>query len=222
MLAQIRKRSSRFDAILRIRAEEARMVIRGSVLSCVLIGTLAWAGTAAAQNEASGIVPTFATLPDKIRVGQIVLVTDATGRETKGKVTSVSGTALTLATTRTVVVVAPGRARDDWSGSETFTPGGVTRIRRPGPVWDGAVKGLVTGIGIPLLFGAWREPSILPPLFLFAGGIGGAIGFAIDAAFGPATVYRSDRGATISWVPLIGKGTRGIGMQVAFPRDRRR
>jgi hypothetical protein len=154
---------------------------------------------------------------DKIRVGQTVLVRDFAGAETKGTVQSAEISKL-------VVKYGVGRLHDPSDPSKplddtrTFTPAEVERVRRPGPIWDGAVKGALVAL-IPVGFLAAVEcsgcPLAGPSATIMA--IGAGIGIGIDAAWGPKTVYRN-RGESrkVTLVPVIGRDRRGVAASIRF------
>ena len=137
---------------------------------------------------------------DKIRVGQTVLVRDLKGAEVKGIVQSADLSRLVV-------------------GTRVFTPAEVDRVLRPGPIWDGAVKGaLIAGI-TTLLVGATLGEGCYGcgEAFVASSLIGAGIGVGIDAAWGPKTVYHN-RGGTrkVTLAPVIGKSRRGLAASIRF------
>jgi hypothetical protein len=153
----------------------------------------------------------------KIRVGQTVLVRDLTGAETRGIVQSADMAKL-------VVKYGVGRLQDPSDPSKTlddtrtFTPAEVDRVRRPGPIWDGAVKGaLVALIPVALFASAECSGCELGGAYATITAIGAGIGIGIDAAWGPKTVYRN-RGESrkMTLAPVIGKGRRGVAASIRF------
>jgi hypothetical protein len=153
----------------------------------------------------------------RIRAGQTVLVRDLAGSETKGIVQSVDEGKL-------VVKYGVGVLRDPsdptklLSDSRVFTPAEVDRVRRPGPIWDGAVKGAFVAL-VPVLLVAAAECSgcELGGAYAAMIGIGAGAGIGIDALWGPKTVYRnSGVGRRMSLVPVIGKDRRGFAASIRF------
>ena len=163
---------------------------------------------------AQTVAQSFDELQGTVKVGQIVFVTDESGRLTKGKVADLSASSLT--------VLAPEK--------RTFGESTVTRINRADGVWNGALIGL----GVGAIPGAWlgtvycdecqnRTGPVLIGVLLF-GGIGAAIGGGFDVLFGKVgrLVYTSRRlplqsqrtGVIVS--PLIGKDRRGVLLSVRF------
>jgi hypothetical protein len=99
---------------------------------------------------------------------------------------------------------------------QSFTPESVTRIRRVGALWDGAVKGAVVGFLIPILAGALKYEGGASVLLPFAG-MGAGIGVGIDALFGPSTVYRASRQpGRMTVAPMIEKDRRGLTLSLSF------
>ena len=123
---------------------------------------------------AQTVAQSFGELQGMLKVDQTVFVTDETGRLTKGKVTDLSASSLT--------VLAPEK--------RTFGESTVTRINRADGVWNGALIGL----GVGTIPGAWlgtvycdecqnRTGPVLIGVLLF-GGIGAAMGTGIDVLVG--------------------------------------
>jgi hypothetical protein len=182
------------------------MQIIGRFCSALAIVTLTHA-SAAAQG--------FDT--NKIRVGQTVFVRDLKGAETKGIVQSADLSKL-------VVKYGVGRLQDPSDPSKTlddtrtFTPAEVDRVLRPGPIWDGAVKGaLVALVPVGLIIAADCYDCNYGGAFAVITAIGAGIGIGIDAAWGPKTVYRN-RGESrkVTFVPVIGKDRRGLAASIRF------
>ena len=139
-----------------------------------------------------------------LKKGQTVVVTDATGQRTKGKVADVSPSSL-------VVLIPDAR---------TFTERTVSEIRVTDRVWNGALIGAAIGTG----FAMWdylidpSEPGNAA-IFTVAIGLGSAIGAGIDALVnrGGKLLYTSPRPirrVTIS--PAIGKDRQGALVSVRF------
>lgn len=155
---------------------------------------------------------TFGDLGRKVREGQKVIVIDQQGAVTKGRVESVSATAL-------VVDYGQGRIPDpSLATTRTFKPADVQKVQKPGHLWDGAIKGAFIGAipGVLLMtvdcfdcrFGAFT---------LFTTGVGAAAGVGIDALFGPKTVFRgSVRPPRIALAPIIGRERRGVSASIRF------
>jgi hypothetical protein len=154
----------------------------------------------------------------KIRVGQTVLVRDLTGAEIKGIVQSsdISKLVVKYGVGRLQDPSDPSRTLDD---TRTFTPADVDRVRRPGPIWDGAVKGaLVALVPVALFAAAECSGCELGSAYATITAIGAGIGLGIDAAWGPKTVYRN-RGESrkVTLAPILGsKGRRGVAASIRF------
>jgi hypothetical protein len=154
---------------------------------------------------------------NKIRVGQTVLVRDLTGAEIKGIVQSsdISKLVVKYGVGRLQDPSDPSRTLDD---TRTFTPADVDRVRRPGPIWDGAVKGALVALVPVLLIAGDCHGCQLGSAYATITAIGAGIGIGIDAAWGPKTVYRN-RGESrkVTFVPVIGsKGRRGVAASIRF------
>ena len=64
-----------------------------------------------------------------LKVRQIVVVTDESGREVKGRVDQLSAVSITV-------------------GGRTFTDTAIKEIRLPGPLWNGILIGAAIGAGL--------------------------------------------------------------------------
>lgn len=180
-----------------------------------MISRLGGALAIVAITHASAAAQGFDT--NKIRVGQTVLVRDLTGAEIKGIVQSADMSKL-------VVKYGVGRLQDPsdpakpLDDTRVFTPAEVDRVRRPGPIWDGAVKGaLVALIPVGIIAAADCDDCGLGGAQAAILAIGAGIGIGIDAAWGPKTVYRN-RGESrrMTLAPVIGKGRRGVAASIRF------
>lgn len=104
-----------------------------------------------AVTHASAAAQGFDT--NKIKVGQTVLVRDLTGAEIRGTVQSAE-------TSKLVVKCGAGRLQDPadptkpLDDTRVFTPAEVDGVRRPGPIWDGAVKGALVALVPVAILGA--------------------------------------------------------------------
>ena len=143
----------------------------------------------------------FQPLQGRLKVGQKALVLTSSGRTISGRVTELSPSAL---------VLTNGTIKQIVDASE------VAIVKKPGPIWDGAVKGGVIG-----LVAMW---VLLSPChgcgngqFAMLGmGVGAAIGLGIDAAFGPKTIYKVPPARRISLAPVVGKDRRAFSASIRF------
>ena len=153
---------------------------------------------------AQTVSTSFEELRQVLKKGRTVVVTDATGQRTRGKVADVSPSSL--------VVLTPE--------ARTFTEGTVSEIRATDPVWNGALIGAAIGTG----FAMWdylidpSEPGNAVA-FTIGIGLGSAIGAGIDALVnrGGKLLYASARPirrVTIS--PVLGKDRQGALVSVRF------
>jgi hypothetical protein len=176
--------------------------------SCVALALVAVSCATASAQEFE---------PGKIRLGQTVIVRDTSGYETKGIVQSVEPSKLVVkyGVGRLPDPAEPGKLLND---SRAFTPAEVSRVQRPAPVWDGAVKGALVAL-IPLGVVAAACDCGAPPAGAYAlfMGIGASIGVGIDAAWGPKTLYR-ETGVrrALAVAPIAGKGRRGVAASIRF------
>jgi hypothetical protein len=153
----------------------------------------------------------------KIRVGQTVLVRDLTGAETRGVVQSADESKL-------VVKYGSGLLRDPTdptkllNDTRVFAPAEVDRVRRPGPIWDGAVKGaLVALVPIGMIASYDCSDCRLGGAYVSILAMGAGIGIGIDALWGPKTVYRNRAASRrVALVPVIGKERRGFAASIRF------
>lgn len=163
---------------------------------------------APSRAPAQTVANSFDELRQVLKKGQTVVVTDASGRQTKGKVSDVSPPSLVLLTPE----------------ARTFAEGTVTEIRRPDPLRNGALTGLGVGVGagIAIVRAMCADgPDCGPSLQVgtAAAGIGAAVGAGIDALLNKRgrVLYRS-RQQTLSLrlSPLAGKDRQGILVSVRF------
>jgi hypothetical protein len=146
----------------------------------------------------------FDELRQVLKKGQTVVVTDANGQRTKGKVADVSPSS--------VMVLTPE--------ARTFTEDTVTEIRVTDPLKNGALIGAAIGTG----FAMWDyliDPSEPGNAAVFAVGIGlgTAIGAGIDALVnrGGKVLYASPRQTRRLIIsPLIGRDRQGALVSVRF------
>ena len=117
--------------------------------------------------------------PGKIRLGQTVVVRDASGYETKGVVQSVEPSKLVVkyGVGRLPDPAEPGKLLND---SRAFTPSEVARVQRPAPIWDGAVKGAVVAlVPVGILTASCDCGSAPVGAVALVGGVGAAIGLGL-------------------------------------------
>lgn len=144
---------------------------------------------------------TFGELPKKVRLGQKVIVYDDQGHTTTGTVERVSATEL---------VLGGGPA------PRTFKPEGVQRVRKPGPVWNGALVGAVFGL-IPAVIVAGNLEGDSGSFIAGLTGLGAGIGLGIDAAIPPRTLYRrAGTGSRVALMPIVSRDRRGFAAAFRF------
>lgn len=182
----------------------------GLRLASVLVGLALLPGVGLAQTP--GAAGSFGDLPRSVKAGQIVIVTDGAGRDTRGKVVEASDSSL--------VILTRDQNRQ-WTTRETFAPSAVREVKRTGPIWDGALIGFGVGLApVLVVMVGNREHGcfVCGELALMTGGIGAGIGLGIDAAFGPKRVYRSpgSRRAGVTISPVIGRDRKGAVLALRF------
>ena len=156
--------------------------------------------------------------PAKIRLGQTVVVRDASGFDTKGVVQSVEPSKLVVkyGVGRLSDAAAPAPPGTLLNDSRAFAPADVARVRRPAPVWDGALKGALIGLVAPMV-AVGGKCEACGGIYLMTAGIGAGIGLGIDAAFPAKTVYRrSAAPRTMSIVPTLSRNGGGIAGTLRF------
>jgi hypothetical protein len=158
---------------------------------------------AAAQEP----VKSFDQLETRLKVGDTVWVTDAQGREVKGKIRDLSATSLLL---------DAGGSPQGLEAARVST----IRVQQPDSLKNGALIGLVAGaVAGPLVAAAMCEGEA--GCVLLFGGAGVGIGVAIDAARGGKKVlaYRApgaSGSARLSIAPVITPRTKGVALSYSF------
>lgn len=137
----------------------------------------------------------FGTLHERLPPGEIVRVVEGSGRETVGRVTDVSPTALAIVIRIDNPRDGSGGPRHEWNGTQTFAPSLVERIEKPAPIWDGAVKGAAIAALATFLVVRSSCPDCSGQAagYAMTAGIGAGIGLGIDALIGPRRIYRAPR-----------------------------
>lgn len=183
------------------------------------------------QVSAQAVATSFEELRALVKPDDIVYVTEASGRKTKGRLGELSTSSLELLVRQT----GP-------DGRETFVPqarlseGDVRQIvlQRSDSLWNGTLIGLAPGatIGTVFLFTGGgcdcytvaSRASLAGGIFLWVGGIGAAIGAAVDALITERTTvyYRApgQRFSSVQVSPLLSKSGAGIQMSVRFQSQR--
>jgi hypothetical protein len=159
---------------------------------------------AASQEPAES----FDQLKTRVKVGDTIWVTDAQGREIKGKIRELTPASLTL---------------DRGAAGRNFAAADVGRVRLR--VDDSLLTGTLIGLGTGLAAGAAmlgqgdEDPTsggIVGAALLF-GGVGAAVGAGIDGLIhGKRDVYRAGPTARLSLAPLITPREKGVAVSFAF------
>ncbi len=173
------------------------------------ISALAFTPAAAQEPRADGddrTIGSFEELPERIRAGQTVFVTDGLDRQTEGRLVRLSDASITL--------VVQGIERE-------FPRAEVHQVSRRG---DTVGDGAVIGLGV---FGAWALASVAfgggceeagaGPCLAAAGvmgGIGAGVGALIDYSIKGKTVVYRTKPVAVTATPLLLR--RGAGVSVAL------
>ena len=135
--------------------------------------------TVASVASAQDVVDSFTRLPEVVREGNVIMVTDDKGAQTKGKLSELSPSSLTL-------------LHGGWDRQSVFPSDRVTRVSKIDSRLNGFLIGLAAGAvpGIMLGMGfttyCENESASCPGAPVYFGGLtgllGGWIGFSIDGA----------------------------------------
>ena len=167
--------------------------------------------TAAAAQSPAG---SFDELEQRLKRGQEVIVTDADGDRTKGRITEMSSAGFTLS-------VADGFDER----SRSFAAGTVASVRKTDPVWNGLLLGLGAGLAATELWvydqcggrGSDRECEVIVSLVGWTAlGIGGAVGGALIDKFHNKLVYRAGSTAVVKVTPRISPARQAVAVTLSF------
>lgn len=158
--------------------------------------------------SAQAPVRTFDQLDTRVKAGDTVWVTDVQGRKTKGKVSTLDGTSLTLRDGEIVFKEADVR---------------VLELKRHENLKGGTLVGLAAGIGIGVVsFAPWcRGPGCVWVVGMF-GAMGAGIGCGVDALIPENRrdiVYSAtsaNSAGRISIAPVIGRKSTGVALSFRF------
>jgi hypothetical protein len=156
---------------------------------------------AASEAPAQPVAHSFEELRQVVKEGQTLVVTDASGQRTKGKVADVFRSSLVLLT----------------PDARTFSEGAVTEISATDSLSNGALIGAAVGTGLAM----WdylidpSEPGNAA-VFTVAIGLGTAVGAGIDALVN-RLLYRSPRQTRrLLFSPVLEKDRKGVLVSVRF------
>ena len=174
-----------------------------------VIALLCLTASAMAQEP----VRSFDQLNTRLKPGDTIWITDAQGREVKGK----------------IVDLAPGAVTVKADASRTYGPADVNLIheRRPDSLKNGALIGLGVGGGLALGLCLAAEPIEGDGACVLAagiyGGVGAAIGVGIDALIPGKKIvaYRAPGPAgappaRVSFAPVVTPRAKGVAVSFAF------
>lgn len=158
----------------------------------------------------------FDQVAARLKVGDTVLVTDASNAVHKGRLRELSATSIVLTEGG-----APLRLAEEQ----------VTAVRwqKPDSLWTGALSGLALGVGLGLLAASGEDDDVFMSQGEVAalsagllGILGALIGTGVDAAIPPKKVliYERAQGAarasTLGLSPIVSHRRRGLAVSVAF------
>jgi hypothetical protein len=178
-------------------------------VAAFLLFTVVGSAVASAQEIAS----TFDQLRVLVKSGDKITVTDASGRETSGRIETLSSSALAL--------LIDGARRE-------FTPTEVSAIRqrKPDTLATGAKIGFGIGAGLGLLVGSALASEYdeidggeVVLISLMYGALGAGIGVGIDAMVTrEQVIFARPAGSTptVRLAPLVTPRRRGLAIAVAF------
>jgi hypothetical protein len=181
----------------------------GRAFGALVLAVALFPGGATGQTNGQA----FEDLPGMLKPGQMITVTDSTGRKISGKVAEISPDALVLLTKERA---ADGTRREAWTGRQTFLKPSVQEVRTRDLWWDGALIAYAIGV-IPVGLAASKAGSGAFPAFLAVSGTWAGVGFGIDAAVSAARLYRAAptrTGITVS--PMIGEERKGVRLAWRF------
>ena len=151
----------------------------------------------------------FAELSGHIKLGDSIAVTGGDGRRTKGRVTELTPSTLTLIS-ETVTT--------------TFDERTVRKIARIDSRWNGALMGFAAGAvpGARLAQFSCGEGPVGTcgragwAGALVFGGIGAAIGAGVDGLINKAVYVQRQRSARLTFSPVASTGWRGARVSIRF------
>lgn len=171
---------------------------------------------AAAQDVATS----FEQLQTLVKKGDVVVVTDASGRRTRGRLGELTASSLEILIPKTE---SDGRqtlvAQTPWPQANVAS----VVLERPDSLWNGTLIGLGIGAGIPLLSiqgcQSCSEPGIAYVVALITGGIGAGAGALVDVVrHQHVTVYQTpgQKSSRLQVVPILATSRTGVRMSVRF------
>jgi len=183
----------------------ARQFVTYPTLAAVLIVLVP------ALSAAQEPVKSFDQLNTRLKVGDTVWVTDAQGREIKGKIRGLSATSLLL---------DAGGSPQDLQAARV----GTIRVQQSDSLKNGALIGLAAGAvagALVMVAVCDGEAGCAPGGALLGAGAGAGIGVGIDAARGGKRVlaYRApgaSGSARLSFAPVITPRTKGVAVAFSF------
>lgn len=180
------------------------------------LGGLMFAVVFPSPAPAQTVTRSFDELQQVLKLGETILITDESGRQTKGKVAGVSGASLT--------VLAPEQ--------QIFPARSVAQIRRTDSLWNGALIG--AGVGVAVYVGGLMNCSAnqwncnnargaeqwipgSPMTAWLAPAVGALVGALRDRAKGNEPIYvAASRQPAVAVSPWTGRKATGISVSLRF------
>jgi hypothetical protein len=166
---------------------------------------------AVSAAEAQNLAGSFEQLQVLVKPGDTISVTDTTGHEFTGRITSLSSSSLAL--------MVQGVRRD-------LSEGDITTIRqnRQDSLANGAKWGLGIGAalglsaGVAIASGDGSASALIPILGAVYGGLGAGVGAGLDALIQGNQViyYKPNSAAKLSVSPLITSTRKGVMLSFGF------
>lgn len=145
-------------------------------------------------------VDAFEELPTVLRTGDAIVIHDANGRKTTGKVNAATAAEV-------VITTANGDER-------RFTSAAVRQVRARDVIWDGALWGASFGAVMGGLIGSnigQAGPALVAASSFWAG-----VGFGIDALVPARKIYMSNDRGTVTVAPMLNHRQKGVRLAWRF------
>jgi hypothetical protein len=162
--------------------------------------------------SAQAIASNFQELRFKVKAGDTVYVTDATGRETRARILDLSPSSLLLSMNGT---------------DRKLSESDVVRIRQrlPDPLLNGAAIGAGFVVALSSVARIWFSDDggtfwENAGFILYLGSIGAGVGTGIDALIQGRKIIYTTPGSGSSWSfgvsPVLSRGVKGVRVSISF------
>ena len=175
-----------------------------------------------ATRQGRNATSSFSELAKLLKPGDVIRVTDASGRKSSGRLGQLSTSSLELLASSSVGNNRAGSARQ-----RVFSEADVESIevKRQDSVLNGTLIGLGTGVAVGFISGtaacgnySCEAGPVAAGYAALMGGIGATVGLLADRAVSRRTlVYRSGKSSTdIRVSPVLSKGATGARVSIRF------